>query len=138
MKRLYLNVILLFIILVLAIVHPSLSQNPFDTTSPRIPPPKSLQPFQNSFNDITSRDKPEPVVPLVVRGAWFSRETNVNTFTEFDDKTMSGRGYLVEIKEEYNVNYTMIFQSDNCYHCVHVIVRTVNIIEKIECIKILC
>jgi len=72
------------------------------------------------------------MIPVVIRGAWFSRETNVNTYTEFDDKTMSGRGYLVDIKNELHVNYTLLFRQENCFHCVRVNVRTVNILEKIE------
>ena len=72
------------------------------------------------------------MIPQVIRGAWFSREKNVNTYTEFDDRRMTGRGYLVDVIEEHHVNFTFIFEGDNCYHCVRIFVRTVNILEKIE------
>jgi hypothetical protein len=78
------------------------------------------------------RNRVDVTVPYVIRGQWFSREKNVNTYTTFDGNTMSGRGYLVEIGQEFHVNYTMIFRQDNCFHCVRIIVRTVNILEKIE------
>lgn len=38
----------------------------------------------------------------------------------------------MNIKAEYRVNYTMVFKYTNCYYCVKLIVRTVNILEKIE------
>lgn len=79
-----------------------------------------------------SEDPSVPTIPIVIRGAWFSREKNVNTFTEFDDRTMRGRGYLVDVRETHHVNYTFIFQQDNCFHCVRIFVRTVNILEKME------
>lgn len=47
----------------------------------------------------------------------------------------SDRGFFCEdIKEEFHVNYTLVFShpSDNCYHCVKYLVRTVNVLEKIE------
>ncbi|CAL8093357.1 unnamed protein product [Orchesella dallaii] len=92
----------------------------------------NLATCQLPFNSIQSSPKKDPMIPLVIRGAWFSRENNVNTLTEFDDRRMTHRGYLVEVIEEHHVNYTFIFQQDNCYHCVRVFVRTVNILEKIE------
>ncbi|XP_035710143.1 uncharacterized protein LOC110853068 isoform X2 [Folsomia candida] len=99
--------------------HPTNSQSPFE-----VPTYRQYAPGE--------RLKPEHVVPIVIRGAWFSREKNVNTFTEFDDKSMSSRGILVDLKEEFHVNYTLIFKSENCFHCVRINVRTVNILEKIE------
>jgi len=88
---------------------------------------------RNNNNDWRdSRNKKEVQIPMVMRGQWFSREKNVNTYTTFDANTMTGRGYLVNISNAHNVNYSMMFSQDNCYHCVRIIVRTVNIIEKIE------
>lgn len=34
--------------------------------------------------------------------------------------------------EEYHVNYTFVFRKNVCYHCVKLIVRTVNVLEKLE------
>ncbi|KAL0277851.1 UNVERIFIED_CONTAM: hypothetical protein PYX00_004986 [Menopon gallinae] len=71
-------------------------------------------------------------VPVVVRGAWFSFENGQNTLTEFDPETMSGRGRCIAMKEEFHVNYTFVFQNEFCYFCVKILVRTVNVLEKIE------
>lgn len=42
------------------------------------------------------------------------------------------RGVCVNIKADYHVNYTMVFKYTNCYYCVKLIARTVNVLEKIE------
>lgn len=75
-------------------------------------------------------------IPLVIRGAWFSWENGRNTLTEVNANSMTGRGECVNVLEEYHVNYTFVFRDsikyDSCYHCVKLIVRTVNILEKLE------
>lgn len=38
----------------------------------------------------------------------------------------------MNIKADYHVNYTMVFRYTNCYYCVKLIVRTVNVLEKTE------
>lgn len=45
---------------------------------------------------------------------------------------MTNRGKCVNMLEEYHVNYTFVFQNEACYHCVKLIVRTVNVLEKLE------
>lgn len=71
-------------------------------------------------------------IPLVVRGSWFSWENGRNTLTEINAETMTNRGYCVNMLEEYHVNYTFVFRKDVCFHCVKLIVRTVNVLEKLE------
>lgn len=47
----------------------------------------------------------------------------------------SDRGFVCEnIKEDFHVNYTIVFShhADECYHCIKFLVRTVNVLEKIE------
>ncbi|XP_043477795.1 uncharacterized protein LOC122508478 [Leptopilina heterotoma] len=77
-------------------------------------------------------------IPTVIRGSWFSWETGQNTLTEINAETMSDRGYCVNVIEEYHVNYTFVFKNNNCYHCVKLLVRTVNVLEKLElkCVNI--
>ncbi|XP_014475353.1 PREDICTED: uncharacterized protein LOC106744823 [Dinoponera quadriceps] len=75
-----------------------------------------------SYNDI----------PLVIRGSWFSWENGRNTRTVLDANSMTERGTFVELLYEPNSNYTIVFRSNNCYHCVKFLVRTVNILEKLE------
>lgn len=45
---------------------------------------------------------------------------------------INSRGTCINIKADYHVNYTMVFQYTNCYYCVKLIVRTVNVLEKLE------
>lgn len=73
----------------------------------------------------------------MVRGSWFSWE-NEQVVTEINANELSRNGdtgyYCVDIKEEYHVNYTLIFKHEytGCYHCIKFMVRTVNVLEKIE------
>ncbi|XP_054275939.1 uncharacterized protein LOC128995870 isoform X1 [Macrosteles quadrilineatus] len=76
-------------------------------------------------------------IPIVLRGSWFSWE-NIQTETELNANEMhrnSDHGYVCEdIKEDFHVNYTIVFHhpADGCYHCVKFVVRTVNVLERIE------
>lgn len=72
-------------------------------------------------------------IPEILRGAWFSWENGRNTLTELDATTMTRKGYCINSHNESLVNHTLIFKNDKCYTCVKLIVRTVNVIEKIEC-----
>lgn len=56
-----------------------------------------------------------------------------------NDESMTGRGICVDMLNEYNVNYTFVFRdlktatiNNSCYHCIQIIIRTVNVIEKLE------
>ncbi|XP_043686999.1 uncharacterized protein LOC122638214 [Vespula pensylvanica] len=71
-------------------------------------------------------------IPLIIRGSWFSWENGRNTLTEINAETMTNRGYCINMLEEYHVNYTFVFRKNVCYHCVKLIVRTVNVLEKLE------
>jgi hypothetical protein len=71
-------------------------------------------------------------IPVILRGKWFSRENNVNTHIEINDNRMTDRGECVDIRDNFHVNYTMLFRKHMCYTCVKIIVRTVNVLEKIE------
>lgn len=72
-------------------------------------------------------------IPAIIRGAWFSWE-NRNILTELDPTTMTNRGTCIDIRDDYHVNYTMVFhrQSENCFICVKILVRTVNVLETME------
>ncbi|XP_035896884.1 uncharacterized protein LOC118505337 [Anopheles stephensi] len=70
-------------------------------------------------------------IPKILQGSWFSWETGRPTLTVLDDHSMSDRGELVNM-ERVGSNYTFIFRSKKCYHCVHAFPRTVNIFEKFE------
>lgn len=85
------------------------------------------------FCDFLDTTSGECRIPAVLRGAWFSWENGKNTLTEMDEDTISRKGTCVDILKEFSTNYTIVFQNtDNCYYCVKFIVRTVNVLEKIE------
>lgn len=78
-------------------------------------------------------------IPHVVRGSWFSWENGRSTLTEINADSMTGRGICINMLDAYHVNYTFVFRdlktatiNNTCYHCVKIIVRTVNILEKLE------
>ncbi|KAF4517541.1 hypothetical protein B566_EDAN005104 [Ephemera danica] len=54
--------------------------------------------------------------------------------TEINADSMTNKGTCVAVKEEFHVNFTMVFhdRTRQCYNCVKFMVRTVNVIEKIE------
>ncbi|XP_012271106.1 uncharacterized protein LOC105694740 [Orussus abietinus] len=78
------------------------------------------------------QDRDSCTIPLILRGSWFSWENGHNTLTELNAESMTNRGYCLDMKEDFHVNYTFVFQRDVCYHCVKLIVRTVNVLEKLE------
>lgn len=71
-------------------------------------------------------------IPYKIRGKWFSWENGQNTITEIDATHMQRKGYCIGVKVEYFVNYTFVFKNNECYNCVKLLVRTVNVLEKIE------
>lgn len=87
---------------------------------------------------ISGKIQAECNIPIVLRGSWFSWENGRQTETELNANEMhrnSDKGFFCEnIKEDYHVNYTIVFShsADSCYHCVKFLVRTVNVLEKIE------
>lgn len=71
-------------------------------------------------------------IPSVIRGSWYSWENGQSTTTTFDAKSMTHRGNCIRSMEENHVNFTFVFLKDNCYTCVKIMVRTVNVIDKVE------
>ncbi|XP_034938208.1 uncharacterized protein udt [Chelonus insularis] len=74
----------------------------------------------------------ECFIPEVIRGDWFSWENGRNTRTIIDSETMSDRGRCIKVKKTSQSHYTFIFEKNSCYHCVLLIVRTLNVLEKEE------
>ncbi|XP_014250754.1 uncharacterized protein LOC106667362 [Cimex lectularius] len=82
------------------------------------------------LNGVTASDC---FIPTIIRGSWFSWENGKPTQTIIDSKSMSQRGRCLASLDEYHSNYTFVFKNnDNCYHCVKILLRTVNVMEKIE------
>lgn len=71
---------------------------------------------------------------MIMRNQWFSWERGKETFTEFQGDAMSNRGSCIDMKREHLVNYTFVFHNreNDCFYCVKILVRTVNVLEKIE------
>ncbi|KAH0561156.1 uncharacterized protein LOC123266064 [Cotesia glomerata] len=76
-------------------------------------------------------------IPEVIRGAWFSWE-NRNVRTVIDAESMSGRGQCILMKKNEISNHTFVFKKHTCYHCVQLVTRTLNILDKteLECIEL--
>ena len=74
-------------------------------------------------------------IPHVIRGSWFYRENGEYSTTEINGDSMTGRGTCLSSYNSHRVNYTFIFQdpTNTCYNCVKFFVRTVNILDKVEC-----
>ncbi|KAF6198608.1 hypothetical protein GE061_008360 [Apolygus lucorum] len=72
-------------------------------------------------------------IPAIMRGQWFSWEQKKVT-TTIDDKSMDTRGECVDMKDDYHTNFTFVFRDerDSCFHCVKFLVRTVNVLERLE------
>ena len=66
-----------------------------------------------------------------MRDQWYSFENGENTITELDSVRMTNRGRCVDMEQESYI-YTMLFRRDNCYFCVQLLVRTINVMEKRE------
>lgn len=85
---------------------------------------------------VTAKNTTRCEIPSTIRGSWFSWENGRNTLTEIDDISMTKRGECINVTKTNNANYTFVFrdakEKSTCYHCVQLIVRTVNILEKIE------
>lgn len=73
-------------------------------------------------------------IPLVIRGQWYSWENGRSTTTEIDATSMSQRGDCIRSMEENQVNFTFVFKQndDDCYTCVKFMLRTVNVLDKME------
>lgn len=75
-----------------------------------------------------------PEIPQTLRGEWFSRERGANVFTTIEDYHVSDRGRLNEIASFNNDNFTLILfnSTNNCFYCVRLLIRTLNVLDKIE------
>ena len=74
-------------------------------------------------------------IPFVVRGTWFHRDNGEYFTTEINSDSMTDRGTCLYSHSSGHVNYTFVFHDEQttCYHCVNFFVRTVNILDKVEC-----
>lgn len=75
-----------------------------------------------------------PEIPQTLHGEWFSRERGINVFTTIDSQDISNRGRLIDLTSYNNDNYTMVVynSTNNCHYCVRLIIRTLNVLDKIE------
>ncbi|KAG9510265.1 Sorting nexin-14 [Fragariocoptes setiger] len=75
-----------------------------------------------------------PEIPHTLRGEWFSREKGQNVITSIDTHDITDRGPLMDMTSNNNDNFTLVLYNsrNNCHYCVRLIIRTLNVIEKIE------
>ena len=105
------------------------SNNPFNY-NPNYNP--NQVPFQHSSCQI----------PKMLIGEWFARIDGNNVITKIDDYEIietitdqgrtTNRGQCSEIATHNYDNFTLLFQQNNCYFCSRIIVRTLNVLERLE------
>lgn len=105
--------------------------NPF--SSPNNNPYSSYS--NNNFNPYPFNNNyglSECVLPLTIQGEWFSREGGQNIFTQINSNSITNRGHCIEFKQTNNDNFTIVIKQNNCYYCVRIFIRTLNVLEKSE------
>ncbi|CAG2168827.1 unnamed protein product [Oppiella nova] len=71
-------------------------------------------------------------IPQTLQGEWFSREFGENVFTTITSDSVSNRGQCLQMQSTNYDNFTLVLRQGDCYHCVRLIIRTLNVLEKIE------
>lgn len=75
-----------------------------------------------------------PEIPQTLRGEWYSRVRGANLYTVIDQYDITERGRLLELTSNNNDNFTLVLYNtrNNCHYCMRLLIRTLNVIEKIE------
>lgn len=71
-------------------------------------------------------------IPYVIQGNWYSVEDGMDAITHFTVDTMGGKGRCIHQFAPTKDNYTFIFNSGQCFTCVRLLVRTINVLEKTQ------
>ncbi|XP_037948538.1 uncharacterized protein LOC119680002 isoform X2 [Teleopsis dalmanni] len=87
-----------------------------------------------AFAQLNQLEGPRCMVPKKLHGTWFSLEQDVPTTTVLNETSMSRRGDCIDMSKDNGEEYLFIFKENNinCYHCVKMIIRTVNVIEMVQ------
>ncbi|KAH7640295.1 hypothetical protein HUG17_7762 [Dermatophagoides farinae] len=72
------------------------------------------------------------IVPTTLRGEWFSREDGQNVVTRISENEFSDRGFCMEMVAHSYDNFTFLLKKADCLSCVRILIRTLNVMEKIE------
>ncbi|XP_023330784.1 uncharacterized protein LOC111703141 [Eurytemora carolleeae] len=89
----------------------------------------------NSYTSWYDKDQYNCTIVRIIQGEWFSREENEDVITHIDARQMSNRGICKEYENDFGAEYKFLFSQEptnllSCHYCVHISVRTVNILEK--------
>lgn len=71
-------------------------------------------------------------IPATFHGEWYSREDGQNVKTQINANSFSNRGFCREMVTHSYDNFTFLFQENDCFHCIRLLIRTLNVLEKIE------
>lgn len=71
-------------------------------------------------------------IPTTLRGEWFSREDGQNIYTQITENDFSNRGFCLEMVQHSYDNFTFLLKKADCISCVRILIRTLNVLEKIE------
>ncbi|XP_053209931.1 uncharacterized protein LOC128393713 [Panonychus citri] len=98
--------------------------------------------FQFTFGQYDyygSNGRPTCNIPSQLQGEWYSREkgldiTTTVSETEIIKGSSSDYGSCVNMVQHGNDNYTFHLRSTktNCHYCVRILIRTLNVLEKID------
>lgn len=75
---------------------------------------------------------PQCRIPATLQGSWFSREDGNNVKTDIDESSINNLGTCVEFISHSYDNFTFILRQRDCYRCVRILIRTLNVLEKVE------
>lgn len=75
-----------------------------------------------------------PEIPHTLRGEWYSRERGTNVFTTIEQTEITDRGRLQDLTSSNNDNFTLVLYNsrNNCHYCMRLLIRTLNVLDKIE------
>lgn len=94
--------------------------------------PASLGQWGTQWGDHNTWGQPLCNIPPTLHGEWFSREHGENVRTTIDQNSVSTHGRCIAFQPDRIDNFTVVLQGESCYHCIRFLVRTLNVLEKIE------
>ena len=70
--------------------------------------------------------------PLLLRGEWFSWEEGREVDTSIDEVWIEGLGQPVDAAQLRRDTFQYVFSSHQCFVCIRLLVRSWNVLEKLE------
>ncbi|KAF7491483.1 hypothetical protein SSS_01040 [Sarcoptes scabiei] len=74
-------------------------------------------------------------IPTTIRGEWFSREDGKNVQIEINENEFGRGRYCVQMITHTYDNFTFLLKKNECLTCVRLLIRTLNVLEKVETVN---